>query len=95
MAHATLNRFHSRLPRELGVERVAEADLAAAAALMRSCLAEALRSVRLPDSPAGLEAVRALERDLEEYCGWSRRWTCRWRRATSRCGSAPPVWPLA
>ena len=34
---------------------------------MRSCLAEALRSVRLPDSPAGLEAVRALERDLEGY----------------------------
>jgi ATP-dependent helicase/nuclease subunit B len=67
VAHATLNRFHSRLPRELGVERVAEADLVAAAALMRSCLAEALRSVRLPDSPAGLEAVRALERDLEGY----------------------------
>jgi ATP-dependent helicase/DNAse subunit B len=67
VAHSTLNRFHSRLPRELGVERVADADMAAAADLMKTCLAEALTTVRLPDTPSGAEAVRALERDLEGY----------------------------
>ncbi len=67
VAHATLNRFHSRLPRELGVERVADADAAGALELMHACLAEALTTVRLPATPTGKVAVRALERDLEGY----------------------------
>ena len=32
-----------------------------------ACLAESLKTVRLPDTPSGKEAVRALERDLEGY----------------------------
>jgi ATP-dependent helicase/DNAse subunit B len=67
VAHTTLHRFHERMPGELGVERLTEAELPRAVPLMRRCLQEALASVRIPSGAAGKEAVRRLERDLEGF----------------------------
>jgi ATP-dependent helicase/DNAse subunit B len=67
IAHATLARFFTLLPAELGIERLAEDDLPAAYPLMRRCLAEALGGQRVPDSVAGKELGRALERDLDAF----------------------------
>ncbi|HEY3764357.1 MAG TPA: PD-(D/E)XK nuclease family protein [Gaiellales bacterium] len=67
IAHATLARFFTLLPAELGVERLSENDLPAAYPLMRRCLAEALGGQHVPDSVAGKELGRALERDLDAF----------------------------
>ncbi len=67
VAHTTLHRFHERMPGELGVERLTEAELPRAVPLMRRCLHEALATVRIPGGAAGKEAVRRLERDLEGF----------------------------
>jgi ATP-dependent helicase/DNAse subunit B len=67
VAHTTLHRFHERMPGELGVERLTEAELPRAVPLMRRCLQEALTNVRIPSGAAGKEAVRRLERDLEGF----------------------------
>jgi hypothetical protein len=67
IAHATLARFFTLLPAELGLERLGEDDLPAAYPLMRRCLAEALGGQRVPDSVAGKELARALERDLDAF----------------------------
>ena len=67
VAHTTLHRFHERMPGELGVERLTEAELPRAVPLMRRCLEEALTNVRIPSGAAGKEAVRRLERDLEGF----------------------------
>jgi hypothetical protein len=67
IAHATLARFFTLLPAELGLERLSEDDLPAAYPLMRRCLHEALGGQRVPDSVAGKELARALERDLDAF----------------------------
>jgi len=67
VAHTTLHRFHERMPGELGVERLGEADLPRAVPLMHRCLHEALGGVRIPAGVAGKEAIRRLERDLEGF----------------------------
>ena len=67
IAHATLARFFTLLPAELAIERLSEDDLPAAYPLMRRCLAEALGGQRVPDSVAGKELGRALERDLDAF----------------------------
>jgi hypothetical protein len=67
IAHATLARFFTLLPAELAIERLTEDDLAAAYPLMRRCLHEALGGQRVPDSVAGKELARALERDLDAF----------------------------
>src|SRR4051794_11295791 len=61
VAHTTLHRFHQRMPGELGIERLTEADLPRAVPLMRECLYEALGSVRIPAGVAGKAAVRRLQ----------------------------------
>jgi hypothetical protein len=67
IAHATLARFFTLLPAELGLERLGEDDLPAAYPLMRRCLHEALGGQHVPDSVAGKELARALERDLDAF----------------------------
>ncbi|MEP6641325.1 MAG: PD-(D/E)XK nuclease family protein [Gaiellales bacterium] len=67
IAHATLARFFTLLPAELGLERLTADDLPAAYPLMRRCLQEALGGQRVPDSVAGKELGRALERDLDAF----------------------------
>ena len=67
IAHATLARFFTLLPAELGVERLSEEHLQDAYPLMRRCLGEALGGQRVPDSVAGKELARALERDLDAF----------------------------
>jgi hypothetical protein len=67
VAHATLSRFFGLVPAELGVDRLTDADLPRAYVLMRRCLEEALAGGRVPDTVAGKELARALERDLEGF----------------------------
>ena len=67
IAHATLARFYAALPAEVGVERLSHDDLPAAYALMRRCLGDALAGQKVPDSAAGKELARALERDLDAF----------------------------
>src|SRR5919197_1634205 len=67
VAHATLARFFAQLPAELGMERLTEENLQSAYGLMRACLEEALAGQRVPESVAGKELGRALERDLEGF----------------------------
>src|SRR4249919_2604076 len=67
IAHATLARFYAQLPAEVGVERLGHDDLPAAYALMRRCLGDALAGQKVPDSAAGKELARALERDLDAF----------------------------
>jgi len=67
IAHATLARFYAQLPAEVGVERLTRDDLPAAYALMRRCLGDALAGQKVPDSVAGKELARALERDLDAF----------------------------
>ena len=67
IAHATLARFYAQLPAEVGVERLSRDDLPAAYALMRRCLGDALAGQKVPDSVAGKELARALERDLDAF----------------------------
>ncbi len=67
VAHATLARFFTLVPAELGVDRVSDETLPRALPLMRRCLHEALGGQRVPGTVAGRELTRALERDLEGF----------------------------
>jgi hypothetical protein len=67
VAHTTLHRFYNRMPGELGIDRLTHDDLPRAVPLMHSCLTEALKTVRVPRTAAGKEAVRKLELDLEGF----------------------------
>jgi ATP-dependent helicase/DNAse subunit B len=67
VAHTTLHRFFAALPRELGVDHLTREHLPAAYPVMRRCLADALAGARVPDTPAGKEVVRGLERDLAGF----------------------------
>lgn len=67
VAHATLHKFHERMPSELGVERLTEHQLPAAVELMRRCLQDSLGGVRIPAGVAGRAQIRRLERDLEGF----------------------------
>jgi hypothetical protein len=64
VAHATLARFFSLLPGELGSDRLTIELLPRARPLMLRCLHEALGGQSVPGSVAGRELTRALERDL-------------------------------
>jgi ATP-dependent helicase/DNAse subunit B len=69
VAHQTLFRFYSGLPKEVGTDRVEEARVEEAVGFLRRCLDDALRGgVRLELS--GLEAAeleQTLWRDLEQF----------------------------
>ncbi|MGN6377381.1 MAG: PD-(D/E)XK nuclease family protein [Gaiellales bacterium] len=67
VAHATLARFFTLMPGELGVERLSVECLPAARPLMLRCLHEALGGQRVPETVAGRELTRALERDLDAF----------------------------
>ena len=67
VAHATLARFFSLLPGELGSDRLTVELLPRARPLMLRCLHEALGGQSVPGSVAGRELTRALERDLEGF----------------------------
>jgi hypothetical protein len=67
VAHATLARFFTLMPGELGIERLTLDCLPNARPLMLRCLHEALGGQRVPETVAGRELTRALERDLEAF----------------------------
>ena len=67
VAHAALAKFFAALPAELGVDRLSPELLDRARPVMRRCLAEALAGGRVPDTIAGREMTRSLERDLDGY----------------------------
>ncbi len=71
LAHTALNRFSQAVPKELGVDRVADAPLEDALALMRRCVADALESgVRLELTDVQFAELReTLLRDLEGFVG--------------------------
>jgi ATP-dependent helicase/DNAse subunit B len=66
VAHSALYRFFTRLPRELGVEKLGPGQLEPATALMRACLDDALAGVRLEMTELqAAELDQTLWRDLE------------------------------
>jgi ATP-dependent helicase/DNAse subunit B len=66
LAHTTLHKFFSGLPKRLGVERVEPEQLDEALVFLRECLAEAMQGVRLDLSELErLELEGGLWRDLE------------------------------
>ena len=68
VAHQTLFRFYSGLPKELGVERVDSDHLDDAIAFLRRCLDEALSGVRMELTPLQRrELEHGLWRDLEAF----------------------------
>jgi hypothetical protein len=68
VAHQTLFRFYSGLPKELGVERVAPDRLDEGLAFLRRCLDDALRGVRMELTPLQRrELEHGLWRDLEAF----------------------------
>jgi len=74
VAHSALFKFFTRLPKELGVERLDERVEDGAVPLMRACLDEALRGVRMEMTEMqARELDQTLWRDLEalvhEECG--------------------------
>ncbi len=65
VAHTALHRFFTRVPLELGVEKLGPAQVEAATALMRRCLDEALAGVRMDlDEIQQRELDQTLWRDL-------------------------------
>ncbi len=73
VAHTALHRFFSRIPAELGVEKLEPGRLEAATRLMRSCLDEAVAGVRMDlTEMQERELDQSLWRDLqvlvEEEC---------------------------
>jgi ATP-dependent helicase/DNAse subunit B len=68
IAHQTLYRFYSGLPKELGVERVGPDELQAALASLRRCLDEAVDGVRMELTELQQRELRhGLWRDLEAF----------------------------
>jgi ATP-dependent helicase/DNAse subunit B len=69
VAHQALYTFYGGLPKELGTERVTEANLDAALAFLEQCLAEALRGgVRIElGQVAAAELREGLRRDLRRF----------------------------
>jgi ATP-dependent helicase/DNAse subunit B len=68
IAHQTLYRFYSGLPKELGVERVGPDELEAALAYLRRCLDEAVDGVRMELTELQQRELRhGLWRDLEAF----------------------------
>ena len=69
VAHQTLSTFYSRLPKELGVERIGPETLAAGLRFLEACLDEALRGgVRLELGEVDAAELReGLWRDLERF----------------------------
>src|SRR5256886_3748647 len=66
VAHSALYKFFTRLPKELGVERLDERVLDDAVRLMRACLDEALQGVRMDMTEMqARELDQTLWRDLE------------------------------
>ena len=66
VAHTTLHRFFTRIPAELGVEKLEPAHVEDAKRLMRQCLDEALGGVRMDLTEMQLrELDQTLWRDLE------------------------------
>ncbi|HET7744744.1 MAG TPA: PD-(D/E)XK nuclease family protein [Gaiellaceae bacterium] len=71
VVHATLSRFYSVLPKELGADRVTRENLGAALELVRRCLDESLESgvrLDLTDLQAA-ELRQTLLTDLEGFVG--------------------------
>src|SRR5205814_2630041 len=68
IAHQTLYRFYSGLPKELGVERVGPDQLDAGLAYLRRCLDEAVDGVRMELTELQQRELRhGLWRDLEAF----------------------------
>jgi ATP-dependent helicase/nuclease subunit B len=68
IAHQTLYRFFSGLPKELGIERVGADQLDAALAYLRRCLDEAVDGVRMELTELQQRELRhGLWRDLEAF----------------------------
>ncbi len=69
LAHQALYAFYNGLPKELGTERVTEANLDAALVFLERCLADALRGgVRLELGEVDAAELReGLRRDLERF----------------------------
>jgi ATP-dependent helicase/DNAse subunit B len=66
VAHTALHRFFTRIPKELGVERLGEEVVEGAVRLMRTCLDEALQGVRMDMTEMQQrELDQTLWRDLE------------------------------
>jgi ATP-dependent helicase/nuclease subunit B len=66
LAHTALYRFFSRVPKELGVEKLEPQQLEGATRLMRTCLDEALGGVRMDMTEMQVhELDQTLWRDLE------------------------------
>jgi ATP-dependent helicase/nuclease subunit B len=68
IAHQVLFRFHSRLPRELGVERLDSERIEDAVSFLRRCLDEAIDGVRMELTELQQRELRhGLWRDLEAF----------------------------
>jgi len=68
VAHNALYRFFSRIPAELGVEKLEPQHVEAATGLMRRCLDEAVAGVRMDLSPLQeRELDQSLWRDLSAF----------------------------
>ncbi|MDQ3992179.1 MAG: PD-(D/E)XK nuclease family protein, partial [Actinomycetota bacterium] len=68
VAHSALHKFFSGLPKELGAERVDEANVDDAIRFMRRCLDEAVAGVRMEMTElARRELHGGLRRDLEAF----------------------------
>ena len=66
VAHTALHKFFTRIPKELGVERLEERVVEDAVRLMRACLDEALQGVRMDMTEMqARELDQTLWRDLE------------------------------
>ena len=68
VAHQTLFRFYSGLPKELGAESVTAENVEQAVVFLRTCLDEALSGVRMELTPLQQRELRGgLWRDLEAF----------------------------
>jgi ATP-dependent helicase/nuclease subunit B len=68
VAHQTLFRFYSGLPKELGSDRVDPDNVERAVAFLRECLEQALSGVRMELTPLQQRELRGgLQRDLEAF----------------------------
>ncbi|HZD87657.1 MAG TPA: PD-(D/E)XK nuclease family protein, partial [Gaiellaceae bacterium] len=75
VAHTALYRFFTRLPAELGVEKLEPQHVEAATSLMRRCLDDAVAGVRMDLTEMQARELdqtlwRDLEAAVEEECRW-------------------------